>query len=100
MFIEKSDAVLTGTVLRAVVDNLGRECGILTILVGAVTDTIDEVGLGAETDRINAATKVIRLIQHIGDADLLQNLSAKVETINSIPPSQEIGRPGTIGRET
>ena len=88
MFIEKSDAVLTGTVLRAVVDNLGRECGILTVLVGAVPDTIDEVGLGAETDRINAATKVIRLIQHIGDADLLHNLSAKVENINQSRPAR------------
>ena len=62
---------LTGAVLRAIVDNLARQCGVLTVLIRAVPDAIEEIRLGAETDRVDAATKVIRLVQHIVDADLL-----------------------------
>ncbi len=65
------DIALTSTVLRTIIDNLGCGGGIRAVLVGTVSDSIEKVDLGAETDRINAATKVVGLVQHVGDTDLL-----------------------------
>lgn len=62
---------LTGTILRTIVNNLVRNRGIPAVLRGAVTNSIDEVGLSAEADRINTTTEVIGQIQHVGDTDLL-----------------------------
>ena len=42
-------------------------------MVGTVSDSIEEVKLGAEADSVNATAEVIGLVQHIGDTDLLQS---------------------------
>lgn len=65
------DAELTGTILRTIVDNLGRDGGILAVLHGAVSNSIEEVGLAAEAHRIGTTAKVIGHIEHVGNANLL-----------------------------
>lgn len=62
---------LTSTILRAIVNNLIRDRGILAILVGAVANSVNEVGLRTEADRVGTTSKVVGQIQHVGDADLL-----------------------------
>lgn len=64
---------LTGTVLRTIVDNLGRKLSIRAILVRAVSNAIEEVGLAAEAGGLLATAEVVGLVQHVGDADLLQS---------------------------
>jgi len=56
--------------LRAIVDGLGCGVGVLAVLVGAVSNSVEEVGLRAKTDRVEATAKVIGQVQHVSNADL------------------------------
>jgi hypothetical protein len=56
--------------LRAIVDGLGCGVGVLAVLVGAVSNSVEEVGPRAKADRVDATAKVIGQVQHVGNADL------------------------------